>query len=77
MRYMIGATVQIKRDPFARTTLVRRTIVGNYCYWCGQERPGRGRLRLFEYGTQDDMNRTDFHKGKFCSKACHDCYHGV
>ena len=71
--------VQISRDPFARTTLVRRTVdclVG--CWWCGSHNRRRPDT-LFEYGTERDGISASYvgphwHKGLFCSKSCHDSY---
>lgn len=66
-------SVQISRDPFARSTTERELVRGKGCCdWCGQERP-----RLFRYGTWPDglFTRTLWHKGLFCSKPCHDDYH--
>ena len=78
-------TTQISRDPFARTTLVRRIytddLVGAKCDWCGNPRKGhKGYLaHLFQYGTENDgINQSyigpHWHKGLFCSKSCHDSY---
>ena len=62
--------VQINRDPFARATLVRRTVrVTRTCLWCGQH--GR-----FEYGWNGDAqpaSRTYF-QGPFCSVGCYRTY---
>lgn len=67
--------VQINRDPFARHDIVRRVVqTHSSCTWCGSKQSGGG---LFEYGTQpDDNGRVNWHKGLFCSKSCHDSYHG-
>lgn len=75
---MPSKVVQISRDPFARTTLVRRVVATtSTCNWCGGQRIGqRIGQRLFEYGTErDDRSRPDWHKGLYCSKECHDVYH--
>ena len=71
---------QISRDPFARTTLMRRSVrsaVTN-CDWCGEKR--RDGV-LYQYGTENDGISKNYvgphwHKGLFCSKQCHDDYHG-
>jgi len=74
----------IARDPFARTTLVRDTIqplVGNHtCDFCGGV--GISRCRrvpfLYRFGTEPDAvhPRIAWHRGAFCSRSCHDAYHG-
>lgn len=77
---MPTSTVQISRDPFARTTLERRVVKTNdTCSWCGQHRNFMGRplANLFEYGTEPDgvASRINWHAGLFCSRSCHDSYH--
>ena len=70
--------VQISRDPFARTTLMRRKVVSHAgCSWCGSNRSWKGKTTwvLFQYSTETDGGRTHVHKGLFCSKSCHDAYH--
>lgn len=66
--------VSINRNPFARSETVRRIVytVRDTCDWCGDNRGGR----LFEYGTAHDGGRTEWHTGRFCSKYCHNAYHG-
>lgn len=67
---------QIGRNPFARETLYRRSVSHPFgCSECGKF---NGKGRLFEYGSQTDgiATRITSHKGKFCSKSCHDAYHG-
>lgn len=73
---------QISRDPFARLSIVRRSVHVHHfqtCKWCGNKgkRLQSGLYRLFEYGTDnDDRNGlVDWHKGYFCSKSCHDSYY--
>lgn len=65
---------RIARDPFARTTLVRRIIATlSACTWCGF---ARGTGTLFEYGTEHDArSRIDWHAGAFCSVGCHNAFH--
>lgn len=68
----------ISRDPFARETLTRQTIPGphrNGCAWCGMTRRDGS---LYEYATEPDSihARRNPHPGLFCSKSCHDSYHG-
>lgn len=66
---------QISRDPYARTTLLRRIVrgLGLKCGWCG----GTLHLgRLFEYAVQaDDSTRINPIKGRFCSVSCMRTYH--
>ena len=71
--------IQISRDPFARTELVRHkvtTALNCTCLWCGQKRK---KDVLFEYGTERDdrpgEHNVAWHKGLFCSKSCHNSYH--
>lgn len=81
---LVGKTVQIARDPFARYDTVRRTIHygpdrDTTCAWCGQ----RGRVnvngfaRLFQYGTHTDglLTRAEFDDHVFCSIDCCRTYH--
>jgi hypothetical protein len=68
--------VQIERDPFARTTLTRQTVPadGETCAWCGGVRPN---ARLYAFVTEHDGGRKAAHRGRFCSRSCHDAYHGT
>lgn len=71
----------VSRDPFARTELHREReyfVAGKpSCSWCGGFRlTPSGRAYLFRYSTQHDAGRTAQHAGLFCSKSCHDAYHG-
>jgi len=75
----------LRRDPFARQTLVRAVIRpiahGQTCSWCGGVRRSR-RCRtgfLYRYGTEADAihSRVAWHDGAFCVKSCHDAYYGV
>jgi len=53
----------IQRDPFSRTSLVRRQIAtSKKCEWCGF-RPG-----IYNYGTQydDRPERIDWYPKNFC-----------
>jgi hypothetical protein len=70
----------INRDPFARTELHRRVVNSHTfmqieCSWCGQPRLGKPKT-LFQFYTETDAGRQHVHKGLFCSKSCHDSYHG-
>jgi hypothetical protein len=75
---------QIARDPFARHTLVRIVVRplarGQTCSWCGNVRGSRCCRTpfLYQYGTEPDAihPRVAWHDGAFCSKPCHDAYHG-
>ena len=61
----------ISRDPFARSTLVRRVVhTKKTCDWCGQNDRGR----LFVYADKPDSGRVREHRGEFCCKGCHDSY---
>jgi hypothetical protein len=64
----VTTITQIQRDPFARGSIVRRTLTARDrrpCDWCGQ--PGR-----FQYGWEDDQNRPiSWTSGIYCSVDCH------
>jgi len=71
----------VSRDPFARTELVRRTVLlptrgshphGRTCAWCGGT---SARRRLFCYEVWHDGGRTDAIPGYFCSVGCMRSYH--
>lgn len=74
----------LRRDPFARTTLVRAIVrplrSGESCSWCGSVRMTRRfhTLFLYRYGTEPDAIRSSvaWHDGAFCALSCHDAYHG-
>ncbi len=77
----------INRDPFARANLVREAVPLDEqcsCKFCGKLRKRHARAldlicaHLFRYGTQPDSIRggINWHDGTFCSKSCHDAYHG-
>ncbi len=70
--------IQVSHDPFARTALLRKAVSpedGATCAWYGGTRKGGG---LFVYGLDADgvTTRIQQSSGAFCSKACHDAYHG-
>ena len=67
---------RISRDPFARTEITRSTVLAPHrtCDWCGKRRGTTE--RLFSYRTESDAGRVSPHKGLYCSKPCHDAYHG-
>lgn len=73
--------VEISRDPFSRTTLVRMVantsdLIKGGCSWCGNFNR-YSPPSLFKYGTEadDSPGNTNWHTGVFCSKDCHDTYH--
>ena len=75
----------ISRDPFTRQELHRRVVQINAgpqprgCFWCGNLRMSKtGKASLYEYRTEPDRitPRPAVHSGMFCSKSCHDNYHG-
>ena len=77
----------IARDTFARQETVRRVVRGmeadRGCAWCGNRRQTKHGIvtGLFQYGTESDGNVSgsagvSWHSRLFCSKACHDTYHG-
>jgi hypothetical protein len=70
----------LSRDPFARTETVRANYYNaGACSWCGQRGPERvGPRYLYQYGTvrDDRPGSVNWHRGVFCSKGCHDAYHG-
>lgn len=77
-------TTQIRRDPFARTTLVRESALSHcHCEWCGSTRYRNGEPLvnsagvpiLFRYGTENDNGRVNWHRGLFCSLSCHNAFH--
>lgn len=74
--------ISVSHDPFARESLVRRIVHGGTCDNCGGNRVKHGEITsaLFQYGTERDdrpgEKNVNWHKGKFCSKSCHDSYHG-
>ena len=68
--------MQVSRDPFARTELHRSIVYvakSVTCDWCGNQRRNAS---LFRYSTESDGGRKFEHRGLFCSKPCHDAYHG-
>lgn len=73
----------ISRDPFARTSLVRRIVwvhsPSRTCSWCdGQRITPAGNRYLFSYGTEyDDNNHLNWHEGRFCADDCFYSYHDL
>ena len=68
---MTGTIVQLRRDPFARTTLERTTMEdrGRGCAWCGQHRASG---RLFHYRVGSDAIRPTGVWGRgFCDLSCY------
>lgn len=73
---------ELARDPFARTTVVRRLEAegtARECSWCGRiRRSSKGTPRpAFNYGTQHDGGRTEWSAKPFCSQDCSRVYHGA
>ena len=69
----------ISRDPFARQEIHREVVASSQsCRNCGgfRWRGGRKLQAMFEYRTETDSGRNFVHTGLFCSKSCHDAYHG-
>lgn len=75
----------LSHDGFARRELIRQTATvspGASCDWCGNVNWSRAKNpvpQLYSYGTRaDDSLRSSInrHRGLFCSKSCHDSYHG-
>lgn len=67
-------TLQMRRDPFARTELIRHPFAYNprgECTWCGARRG-----TLFTYTRRHDGGRCEPLKGAFCNADCLDAYHG-
>lgn len=69
----------ISRDPFAREEIHRSRVFTNHtCDWCGNFKNAKDGSRfLYEYRTEMDGGRKFEHEGQFCSKGCHDTYHGA
>jgi hypothetical protein len=65
---------QIKRDPFARATLMRQGArTSTACRWCGS----RGRNDyLYLYRWEPDAGRPTVWCGYFCSVSCYRSYSG-
>jgi hypothetical protein len=73
---VIGPTVQIARDPFARYDLIRRQeppVTGG-CAWCGGH---NWTGKLFRYGTWSDGGRQHWQDKLFCSVGCMRSYHNI
>jgi len=67
-------SVTVSRDPFARESTVRRSVRSDLgCSWCDHRRRSGN---LFLYGTMPDAGKLAWHKGLFCSRPCHDAFHG-
>jgi len=62
---------ELRRDPFARTTEVRKQEEHGDCAWCGgTNRHGK----VYRYGTMADSGRIEWSKVTFCGKGCRDAY---
>lgn len=88
---MGGAFVTLARDSSARQDFVRRSVeTSSPCAWCGgyRWRAGTWVRRLWQYGVWGDGAVPKFEMTRrhpvsgvrfsllFCSKDCHDAYHG-
>lgn len=66
-------SVQLRRDPFARMTLMRSTTypINNQCKCCGQTK-----RTLYLYWWEDDNHHGGPHKnsGPFCGVQCYEAY---
>ena len=68
----------VSRDVFARTELHKEIVPPGFpgavvtCDWCD----GTGSNgRLYRFRTESDGGSKHHHKGRFCSKSCHNSYH--
>jgi len=73
----------VSRNPFARHELHRRNVYSTAtCAWCGQSRTTKprngtlGKSYLYQFRCETDDGRTYEGSKLFCSKSCHDDYHG-
>jgi hypothetical protein len=72
---VIGSTVQIARDPFARHDVIRRKESARHGRtWCGQKRKG---CTLFRYGVWSDGGRQHWQDELFCSVRCMRSWHKI
>jgi hypothetical protein len=66
--------IEIERDPYARKTLVRKSVrnklLVHSCNWCGQRR-----LTMFRYAWVPDGRAPEFRHELFCSIGCWRIYH--
>lgn len=61
--------VELSRDPFARTTLVRGRIWWTAtCDWCG-------RAARWQYGRRSDDGREGWDTHTWCALDCYRAYH--
>ena len=75
----------VHRDAFARHELHRKTVNADHatCHFCGSVRFNRaGKPTLFKFYTERDGVYSSYvgphyHTGLFCSKSCHDAFHGM
>lgn len=76
----------VKRDPFARTTLMREreTVDGPAagCAWCGNVRWRKNRKGerttkyLYRYHLSSDSGHVTYDGRMFCSTSCRNSYQG-
>lgn len=66
--------VQLRRDPFARVTLMReKCLIHDTCTWCGNP------AKWIYYWDQDGLRtypRLKVHAKPFCSISCWETYYG-
>lgn len=64
--------VVVGYDPFAREGLVRVSVPGGTCAWCGREK-----RTLFQYIPESEYEKfgTRFAEGAFCNLQCYLNYH--
>jgi hypothetical protein len=75
---------RVWRNPFAREEVhaTREYAAGvghkHTCDNCGSEKTTKsGKKYQYKFHTETDGGRKMEHTGKFCSKGCHDSYHGI
>ena len=70
--------LRFRRDPFARTEMIRETIKNKHvishfvCSWCGNSK-----LRMYRYGIERDSGKIGWASGMFCDVNCYSSFYGV
>ena len=66
------ATVQLQRDPFARTDFMRESVHGGECAFCGRKRS----TMFIYYWRMDGISRRECNRDMrvFCSVGCYRAY---
>lgn len=71
---MSGPVVQLRRDPFARITLMRERVKNGSCYYCGNS----GRAWIYYWVNDSGRVVSDLigrmPKDAFCSVGCWEDY---